>query len=556
MKIKNLSEFTNYLVDNNFVTQAQLNEAEELSKKKGMPLDQALVEANAISDEHLGQLIAGHNNWKFINLKKEIIDTSVLRKIPEEMARNQRVIAYKKSKFGIEVAINDPSDTILIHLLTKKLGQNLNIHYATINDISQHFKLYKSDIGKEFEDIISIQEDKTIKNYSSTIQIVNMLLTRGYEKNASDIHIDPTENDTNIRFRIDGVMHDIITIPRDIHDSLISRIKVMAHLRTDEHQVPQDGKLRYELNGEKVDVRVSIVPTTKGENVVMRLLSEKSKQYTLEELGLSKKDYTKLYKAIKKPWGMILSTGPTGSGKTTMLYAILKILNKSEVHIATIEDPVEYNIDEITQIQVNPKTKLTFGEGLKSIVRQDPDIIMVGEIRDRETADIAVNSAMTGHLVLSTLHTNDASTTLPRILDIGIEPFLIASTVNIAIGQRLVRKICMKCIQSYETSMEDLKEKMPADLAKKIMGDKKKIMTYEGKGCDLCNHTGYNGRTGVFEILEIDNDIRKLIMSNADADEVKAKAIENGMTTMFDDAVEKVLNGIITVEELLRVIKI
>ncbi|MFC1655326.1 GspE/PulE family protein [Patescibacteria group bacterium] len=556
MKIKNLKEFTSYLLENNFVNQAQLNDALNLSKKKGLPLDQALVEANAINDEHLGQLIATHNNWKFINLKKEIIDHTLLRKIPEEVARNQQIIAYKKSQFGIEIATNDPSNTILIHLLTKKLGQNLNIHYATVNDISQHFKLYKSDIGKEFEDIIAVQEEKTIKNYSSTIQIVNMLLTRGYEKSASDIHIDPTENDTSIRFRIDGVMHDIINIPRNIHESLISRIKVMSHLRTDEHQVPQDGKLRFEINGEKVDVRVSIVPTTKGENVVMRLLSEKSKQYALEELGLSNKDYTKLSKAIKKPWGMILSTGPTGSGKTTMLYSILKILNRSEVHIATIEDPVEYNVDEITQIQVNPKTKLTFGEGLKSIVRQDPDIIMVGEIRDKETAGIAINSAMTGHLVLSTLHTNDASTTLPRILDMGIEPFLIASTANIAIGQRLVRKICIKCVQSYETTVDSLKEKVPTSIAEKIMGDKKTIMTYEGKGCDLCNHTGYHGRTGVFEILEIDNDIKKMIMENADADEVKKKAVEKGMTTMFDDALDKALNGIITVEELFRVIKI
>lgn len=555
MKIKNLNKFTTFLTDNNFITKEQLNEAADLANRKKIPLEQALVENNAISDEHLGQLIASQNNWKFINLKKEIVDNNILRRIPEEIARYQKVIAFKKSDTGIEVALNNPDNSILIHLLAKKLGQNLNVHYATVNDIASHFKLYKSDIGKEFEDIVSIKE-KRIKNYSSTIQIVNMLLTRGYEKNASDIHINPTENETTIRFRIDGVMHDIISIPREIHDSLISRIKVMAHLRTDEHQVPQDGKLRYELNGEKVDIRVSIVPTTKGENVVMRLLSEKSRQYALDELGLSNKDYIKLSKAIKKPWGMILSTGPTGSGKTTMLYSILKILNKSEVNIATIEDPVEYNIDEITQIQVNPKTKLTFGEGLKSIVRQDPDIIMVGEIRDRETADIAVNSAMTGHLVLSTLHTNDAATTLPRILDMGIEPFLIASTVNIAIGQRLVRKICIKCIQSFETKIEDLKEKVPVDIAEKIMKNKDTIMTYEGKGCELCNHTGYHGRTGVFEILEIDSDIKKLIMQNADADEVKNKAVEKGMTTMFDDALDKALNGIITIEELFRVIKI
>ncbi len=558
MTAEQLKKLIDVIITGEFLSTEQVKEAQQIAQETKKSFEEVIVEKDFISDEHLGRLIADNNGWKYTNLKKEEIDESILKLVPEKVAVKQKVIAFGKTKEGVKVAMNNPENTNLVHLLKKRLGQNLIPYYATEKDITDHFNLYKTDVKQEFEKIIKAEADQAVKDgrtESSTIQIVDMLLTRGYENKASDIHIEPYEDRTIIRFRIDGVMHEVIEVPGTIHDLLISRIKVMAKLRTDEHQVPQDGKLQYEIGGERADVRVSVVPTTKGENAVMRLLSEKSRQFTMEELGLSDKGYEKLVAAIKKPWGMILSTGPTGCGKTTTLYSILKILNQKEVNIATIEDPVEYNIDGITQIQINPRTDLTFASGLRSIVRQDPDIIMVGEIRDAETAGIAVNSAMTGHLVLSTLHTNDAPTTLPRLLDMGIEQFLIASTVNIVIAQRLIRKICPHCIKTSTVNLEELSKTMPIAILEKLARGKENIEVYKGAGCKVCKDTGYHGRTGIFELMEIDDDIRKLIMENADADKIKKKAVENGMTTMFDDAREKVLNGITTIEEMLRVVK-
>lgn len=551
-------QLSKLLLEGDFVSEEELKEAQSVAQKEKKSLQQALLDGDFINDEHLGQLVANINKWHFVSLKKQGVDENVARLIPEKVAKKQLVLPFAEEDGVVKVAMNNPEDISLIHLLKKTLGGKLVIYYATAQDILSQLSLYKSDIKEEFGRIFNSGMNGVIGGEvkeHATIQIVNMLLSRGYDSGASDIHVEPYDDHTLVRFRVDGVMQDAIAMPKESHDLIISRIKVMSKLRTDEHQVPQDGKLQYELEGEKVDVRVSIVPTTKGENAVMRLLSEKARQFTLEELGLASDDFKKLSEAIRKPWGMILSTGPTGSGKTTSLYAILKILNKKDVNIDTIEDPVEYNIDGITQIQVNPRAQLTFAAGLRSIVRQDPDVIMVGEIRDGETAGIAVNSAMTGHLVLSTLHTNDAATTLPRLLDMGVEPFLVASTVNIAIGQRLIRKICTRCIESYEITAEELSQKIPKSAFDKIMEGKDKVTLYRGKGCELCHGDGYLGRTGVFEVLEMDDDIRKLIMENADADTVRAKAISKGMKTMFDDAKEKVFNGVTTVEEMLRTVK-
>jgi len=536
----------------------RLDRAKLLVGQNKKTLEEILVVEKMISPDQLGDIIADINGWKAVYLQTENIDKSILKLIPQKVARSKGVIAFAKTDDGIKVAMTDPEDQNLLHLLKKRLGTKVIAYYCTPTDIKDQFRLYEGDIQAEFEKIIKAQSEQAAKGESkesATVLIVDMLLQRGYEGGASDIHIEPLEENTLVRFRIDGVMEDVITIPKTIHDLIISRIKVMARLHTDEHQVPQDGKLRYEDRGEIIDVRVSVVPTTKGENVVMRLLAGKSRQYSLEELGLGERDFEKVKETIKKPWGMILITGPTGSGKTTSLYGMLKILNSREVNIATIEDPVEYNVDGVTQIQVNSKTSLSFSTGLKSIVRQDPDIIMIGEIRDNETAEIAVNSAMTGHLVLSTLHTNDAATSLPRLLDMGIEPFLVASTVNIVIAQRLVRKICPKCIVSYETELAELSEKIPLAILEKLARGKESIRLYKGAGCKLCHETGYKGRTGVFEVMEVDNEIRQLIMENVDADTVKAKAIEKGMTTMFDDAREKVLNGETTIDEMLRAVK-
>lgn len=411
--------------------------------------------------------------------------------------------------------------------------------------------------GIKLKRLLELQEKEAsfgdIKE-SAVVQIVDLLLTEAYQSHASDIHIDPDRKNTVVRFRLDGVMHDIFTLPKRVHELVVTRLKILARLRTDEHLAPQDGKLQYELGEQLIDIRVSTVPTVKGENIVMRLLADDS-HLGLEDIGYSKADYAKLMKYVTKPWGMILATGPVGSGKTTSLYAILKILNRREVNIITIEDPVEYYIEGITQIQVNPKAGLTFAEGLRSIVRQDPNMIMVGEIRDDETADIAVNAAMTGHLVLSTVHTNNAATTLPRFLEMGLKSFLIASTVNVVIGQRLVRTICEKCKVKYEESVEELCKHLPAEVVERGVRGQKKITLFRGKGCEACKGMGYQGRVGIHEVMEITDGLRELIMQGANADAIQAKAILEGMTTMFDDAFNKALAGITTTEEILRVIK-
>ena len=386
------------------------------------------------------------------------------------------------------------------------------------------------------------------------------MLDYGQENKSSDIHLEPHSKNIVVRFRIDGIMHDVLEIPKQLSDLMLSRIKILAKMRTDVHRAAMDGKLRHKTDEETIDVRVSIVPVTQGENVVMRLLSVKSRKFNLSDLGFSGNDLKKVKRTIKNPHGMILVTGPTGSGKTTTLYAVLKLLNQREVHISTIEDPVEYDIEGVSQIQVNPKTNLTFSKGLRAIVRQDPDIIMVGEIRDEETAGIAVNAALTGHLVLSTLHTNDSATALPRLLDMGVEPFLVGSTVNIVIAQRLVRKICEKCRASYMLTSGERKliELAPAiyDACKlKGSADLTNIRLYKGNGCKVCANTGYSGRVGVFEVLQMTEAVKELIMKHATSSEIKKYALGEGMVTMLEDGIEKVIQGVTTLSEVLRVAK-
>lgn len=386
----------------------------------------------------------------------------------------------------------------------------------------------------------------------SLIGIVNDILESAHNAKASDIHINSKAESVKIRFRIDGVLQDVFDMPKEILPELIGRIKILSNLRMDEHQSSQDGRFRMTAkDGDTVDVRVAISPSYYGESAVLRLLTDKAEMFNLENLGFSEENRKKIISAIEKPFGMILATGPTGSGKTTTLYTILKMLNKKESAIITIEDPIEYAVDNIKQIQVNPRTNLTFADGLRSILRQDPDIIMVGEIRDSETASLAVNTALTGHLLLSTLHTNDAATTLPRLLDMKVEPFLAASTVNIALGQRLVRKICEKCKVSKK--LTDVELKSVSDIAKLKIAEDRKI--YHGKGCEVCSQTGYNGRIGIHEVLMVDNDIRECMLRKDSADTIKKTAVRNGMKTMIEDGLDKVFDGVTSLEEVLRVIR-
>jgi len=539
------------------VPKERLEAAYNYAEKNSRPLAEVLAESDLISDDHLGQIIADELKYDFVDLDKVAIPEEVLNLIPKVMAKKQKVIAFDRTAEGIKLALVNPGNLTVINLLEKKTGQAVIPYYTTEMNIESALAKYQKGIQKEFAEIIQENISQAKKGAKAedlpVIKIVDTILEYAYENRASDIHIEPGEEKTLVRFRLDGILHDIIYLPKELNDLVVTRIKILAKLRTDEHRAAQDGKIRVKFENEKVDVRISIVPIVEGEKIVMRLLSERNRQLGLEDLGLNGEDLVKLKKEYSKPYGMILATGPTGAGKSTTLYAILKILNRREVNISTIEDPVEYDIEGINQIQVNPKTNLTFANGLRSILRQDPDIIMVGEIRDEETADMAINSAMTGHLVLSTLHTNDAPTALPRFLEMNIEPFLIASTVNIIIAQRLMRKNCSQCIISEETSSEKLKDKFSPALIDKYFGpNKKNIRIYHGKGCPVCGGTGYSGRVGIFEVLAVTEAIRDLIMRRANADEIRKQAIKEGMRTMIEDGIKKVLAGVTTIEEVLR----
>lgn len=518
----------------------------------------SLTNKGLIADDNLGKIIAEIYSLQLVRLSQVSIPETVLKLIPEVVAKKQQAIAFKKDDKGLHVGFSHPENVIFRDFIEKRTGLPVIAYYATPREIEKALLLYTKNIEETFEDIIS----KSISSASSSssaeppiIKIVEEIITHAQRNSTSDIHIEPLEKKSLVRFRIDGILHDVVSLPIDLHAKIVTRIKVLAKLRTDEHQSSQDGKLQMTVDGDHLDIRVSLVPITGGEKVVMRILSEKSRQFSLESLGLNQENTSKIENAYKKPHGMILSTGPTGSGKTTTLYAILKLLNQRAVNIMTIEDPVEYDLAGVNQIQVNNKTNLTFAAGLRSIVRQDPDVILVGEIRDEETANIAVNSAMTGHLVLSSLHTNDAATTLPRLIDMEIEPFLVASTVNVIVAQRLVRKIHENCRVSSEENITQLSDHFEPSIIEKLSKGKETIRVYKGKGCDVCHGTGYEGRIGIFEIMTVTDELRDAIIAKKDASELKEIAVKNGMVTMLEDGIEKVLHGVTTIEEVLRVTK-
>lgn len=542
------------------ITEEQFSAAVARARERHTSVEQELVDAELVSDENLGQVIADLYGVPYINVSTKQITDSVLRIIPELVAKRQHILAFEQTSEGVKVAMVDPTNEELKYFIEKKTGHHVVPHYTTVRNINDSLKFYRKELTEAFDDIIqhnvaAAQGTPAASRELPITRIVDTILHYAYENKASDVHIEPHEESVVIRFRIDGILHDVVSLPKELHPFIITRIKIMAKLRTDEHRAAQDGRLDFPTEDEQVDVRVSVIPVSDGEKVVMRLLTEKSRQFSLIELGMNESDMHKLELNIRRPHGMILATGPTGSGKTTTLYALLKILNTREVNISTIEDPVEYDIDGVNQIQVDPKTNLTFALGLRSILRQDPDIVMVGEIRDEDTASIAINAAMTGHLVLSTLHTNDAPTTLPRLLDMKIEPFLIASTVNVALAQRLVRKIHRGCIESYIPTPEELAgyASILGDARAQSVGfSEKGFRLYRGKGCALCNGTGFEGRVGIFEVLEMTERIRQLIMQRANSDVIRQAAVAEGMNTMLDDGLEKAKRGVTTVEEVLR----
>ncbi len=544
------TQILTYMIDNEFISKKQADEAEICAHERKLSFTDALIEKNILTDEQIGQIVADYLKCGFVRLSKEAISKEALFSIPEHIARTFRIISFYQDQKTLKVATGDVKNTELFILLKKKSGKAITPYYATERDIEDALTAYNQKMQKQVDDLL-----KENKSTTPIEQIVEDIIVHAYEAKASDIHIEPRKKDSTVRIRIDGILHDVLTFNQDIHEQIITKIKVDARLPTDEHMSAQDGKIQKEIKGEQVDIRVSIVPIIYGEACVMRLLTSHHRSFGLKDLGLGEKNKTRLEAAFTKPFGMILSTGPTGSGKSTTMYAILKILNSKERNIATIEDPVEYDIEGMNQIQVNPQTNLTFASGLRSILRQDPDIIYVGEIRDNETADIAIHSAMTGHLVLSTLHTNDAATSIPRLIDMGVEPFLVSSTVSAIVAQRLVRKVCEACKVSKTVPTAELSHLFSKQLVEVVFGHAKSVRLYSGKGCDVCHKTGYAGRVGIFEVLIMTPAIQELVHARTDADTITRCAVKEGMQTMVRDGLEKISQGVTTADEVLRVIK-
>lgn len=547
------------LVESGGVSADAFEIAERAREVKSVGIDGVLVANGDLTDEQYGKLMADWYGVAFVHLRDTDVDDDVLRILPERFARTHLAITFASTDTEVHVAVTDPANIFLKSLIEKHVRKEVVFFFASSRSIRGNLTMYHKDPKQAIDAII---QESTKERGGQIIQLLDTIVQYAYQLSASDIHIEPEDAYIVLRYRIDGILRDITDLPKEMHTLLMTRLKVLAKLATDEHNAAQDGRVTIKsAYGDDIDIRLSLVPTTDGEKAVLRLLTNTKQQYALSELGLDDQDLDIFKRSVKKPWGMILVTGPTGSGKTTTLYSALKILNKREVNIATIEDPVEYDIEGIAQIQVNTKTDLTFAKGLRSIVRQDPDIIMVGEIRDKETAGIAVNAAMTGHLVLSTLHTNDAATAFVRLQDMGIENFLISSTSIAVLAQRLVRQLCLRCIHSRLLNAHEKQLLKQDKVLKSYFTDVsntksvEKIRVFEGRGCKSCQQTGYSGRTGVFEVLEVTDSVRKAIMRGDNADQIRDIAVEEGMKTMLHDGIEKVITGMTTLEEVLRVIQ-
>ncbi|MFA4818938.1 MAG: GspE/PulE family protein [Patescibacteria group bacterium] len=567
---------TKIALDNKIISPVDLKKIKAELKSGDLNLEDYLIKERLTTDEALYMLLAKRFDLPFVDLKNVTIRKDILLAIPEPIAQTHQIVAFDKDDKSIKIATTDPDDLQTFEFIEKKFGLKAEIHLTSPTAIREVLKQYHKSLRAEFAEIT--KDDKTadparagndlqkLAEDLPIVRIVDTLLEYAIFERASDIHIEPTEAEVIVRYRVDGVLRDVMTLPKAVQPGLTARIKILSNLKLDEHRLPQDGRFKIKTKEYEFSFRVSIIPVFDGEKIVMRLLQESGQVLTLEQLGFQKSVLLKVKRNISKPHGMILVTGPTGSGKTTTLYSVLNVLNTPEVNISTVEDPIEYRMPRINQSQVSPRTGFTFAAGLRALLRQDPNIIMVGEIRDMETAEIAIHAAMTGHLVLSTLHTNDAVGTLPRLLDMGVAPFLVSSTVNVIVGQRLVRKICQNCIVSYKLTgknIEDidsqlnLKELM-ADLAKEgaVASINQKIesmLFYRGKGCKQCNQEGYRGRIGIYEIFEVDPEVANLILNRAPSQELFKAARKQGMITMFEDGFIKAKAGITTIEEVLRV---
>jgi type IV pilus assembly protein PilB len=637
------AELKNLLISGGKIKPEVIREAETVHDQTGEPLMSVVLKRKIISEQTLLKIYAKSIDVPYVELKDIKIPHDILTKIPERIARKYQAVLFGKQGTQLQLAMADPEDFQAADFIAKQIGLDVRIYVAAQNDILAVIDQYKGNISSEITKAIkdsSAEEEaqqevdaKDLAEDAPIAKTVNIILEYAVKSRASDIHIEPRESLVQVRYRIDGVLRETMTLPRPILAAVVSRIKILSNLKIDEHRIPQDGRFKFAVGSKTVALRVSTLPVMDGEKVVMRLLDESSRALTLEELGFEGRALEVITRNLHKPHGMTLVTGPTGSGKSTTLYSVLNMLNTPGVNISTVEDPVEYRVSGVNQTQVNPKAGMTFATGLRALLRQDPNIIMVGEIRDGETADLAVQAALTGHVVLSTLHTNNAATCLPRLLDMGIEPFLIASTVNTVIGQRLVRRLCPNCRVAYipeGVALSDIKRDFQVEAAlktfnatlphapevketvakhkkviqplHKIEGSKtildkiasdpniinraaaeakaavaaataedapppvsamapppRKLKDGEftlykpGPGCEQCGGIGYQGRMGIYEVLEVDETVQKMIVSHATSEEIQDASVKAGMLTMQQDGFLKVLRGMTTVEEILRV---
>ena len=570
-------------------------------KNEKRPLQDLVISNNILSEKELTKLYANSVDVPFVELNVKDIRRDLLKQLPERIARQYNAVVFDSDEDGIRyVAMADPDDVQALNFLQKQLGNNMRVYVAPESQIQAALDSYRGNIAGELTKVISSDEmgddgddegevdENDLKEDSPIAQTVNLIIEYGVKASASDIHIEPREKYVIVRYRIDGILREANKLPRRVLNALVSRIKILANLKIDEHRAPQDGRFKIEVGGQLYALRVSTLPIVDGEKVVLRILNESSKASSLEELGFWGGALKTLNQAIVQPNGMILVTGPTGSGKSTTLFSVLSILNTPSVNISTVEDPVEYRIPGVNQTQVNPIAGMSFANGLRSLLRQDPNIIMVGEIRDSETADLGIQAALTGHLVFSTLHTSDAATSLPRLLDMGIEPFLIASTLRAVVAQRLVRRLCPDCREEYQPDSGTLNRikaafnlqnerdfakihDLEAEALKDGVGNNEssgkgavkdlssgeksisRLFKAHEDGCSSCNHSGYKGRIGIYEVLENNNEVQKAIINNTSREDLEALAISGGMLSMRLDGFVKALRGQTTLEEVMRV---
>ncbi|HPS21420.1 MAG TPA: GspE/PulE family protein [Candidatus Paceibacterota bacterium] len=577
----NQEQLKKFILDSGLITRDELDLEIKKAEEKKQKLGNVLLSDGKISESDLKKMEAFVLGIPFVSLVKEKIDFAILSLIPEPIARNHNIIAYKKSESSLEVAMLDVDDLPVIDFVKKHSGLKILPRITDTPSIKSALMQYGKTLQAEFDEIIQKEAatikalpeqegektEKELKEMAEdlpVVKIVDSLISHAILQNASDIHIEPGETDLVVRYRIDGILHDAMTLSKNLAPGIIARIKVLSNLKLDEKRLPQDGRFKIEQNGEKISFRVSTLPIFYGEKTVIRILKETSHGYTVESLGFHGEGLERVHEALKQKVGMILATGPTGSGKTTTLYTMLDLLNKPDVNISTVEDPIEYQMPRINQTQVKPEIGLTFANGLRSLLRQDPDILMVGEIRDNETADLAINAALTGHLVLSTVHTNSAAGAIPRLIDMGAEPFLIVSTLKTIIGQRLVRRLVANK-EKYFLSADEIK-----DIAKIVDLDRMlnllkeenivpkdatwdKIPFYKAKKSEE-SEDGYAGRVGIHEVLKMTSTIRDLIIKGGSQDEIEAQAKKEGMMTMIEDGIYQAVLGMTSLEEVLRVV--